>query len=123
MTGSIGMIVLAWPLFWLASSGDFLLVVLTFVIGCSVLQSLTYGPMAAFLAEQFGTRARYTGASLGYQIGSLLGAGFTPVIAASLYAGSSAIGSVVGYLIAGCALSAIVLGFFVRESKDVDITR
>ena len=102
--------------------GNFLLVVLAFVIACSVLQSLTFGPMPAFLAEQFGTRARYTGASLGYQIGSLLGAGFTPVIVAALYAGSGSIGSVIVYLVAGCALSAVVLALFVKESKDVDLS-
>lgn len=122
MTGFVGMVVLAWPLFQLASSGNFLLVVLAFVIACSVLQSLTFGPMPAFLAEQFGTRARYTGASLGYQIGSLLGAGFTPVIVAALYAGSGSIGSVIVYLVAGCALSAVVLALFVKESKDVDLS-
>jgi MFS family permease len=122
LTGFVGMVVLAWPLFLLASSGSFLLVVLAFVLACSVLQSLTFGPMPAFLAEQFGTRSRYTGASLGYQIGSLLGAGFTPVIVASLFASSGTVTSVVGYLVALCAMSALILALFVRESKDVDLT-
>lgn len=122
MTGFVGMIVLVWPLFLLASSGNFLLLVLAFVIACSVLQSLTFGPMPAFLAEQFGTRARYTGASLGYQIAGLLGAGFTPVIVASLYAGTGTIASVILYLVAACVLSALVLALFVKESKDVDLS-
>ncbi|MGW0018400.1 MFS transporter [Rhodococcus sp. NPDC003382] len=122
LSGFVGMVVLAWPLFQLASSGNFLLVVLAFVISCSVLQSLTFGPMPAFLAEQFGTRSRYTGASLGYQIGSLLGAGFTPVIVASFFASSGTITSVVAYLVALCAMSAVILAVFVRESKDVDLT-
>jgi MFS family permease len=122
LTGFVGMVVLAWPLFQLASSGNFLLVVLAFLIACSVLQSLTFGPMPAFLAEQFGTRARYTGASLGYQIGSLLGAGFTPVIVASLFAGSGTITSVIVYLVALCAMSAVILTLFVSESKHVDLS-
>ncbi|MFC9549751.1 MFS transporter [Rhodococcus sp. NPDC056960] len=122
LTGFVGMVVLAWPLFQLASSGNFLLVVLAFLIACSVLQSLTFGPMPAFLAEQFGTRARYTGASLGYQIGSLLGAGFTPVIVASLFAGSGTITSVIVYLVALCAMSTVILTLFVSESKHVDLS-
>ena len=42
------------------------------------LHGLIYGPLAAFIGEQFGTTSRYTGASLGYQLATLLGAGFTP---------------------------------------------
>nr|WP_269450209.1 MFS transporter [Gordonia sp. LAM0048] len=85
LSGLLGMTVLAWPLFILASSGSLVLVVTSFVIASSVLHALTFGPMPAFLAEQFGTRERYTGASLGNQIGSLLGAGFTPMVVAALF--------------------------------------
>jgi MHS family shikimate/dehydroshikimate transporter-like MFS transporter len=43
-----------------------------------------YGPQAAFLAELFGTRVRYTGASLGYQLAAPLSGGLAPLIAAAL---------------------------------------
>ena len=42
-----------------------------------------YGPQAAFLSELFGTRVRYSGASLGYQRAPLSG-GLAPLIAAGL---------------------------------------
>lgn len=45
-----------------------------------------YGPMATFISEMFGTRARCTGASLGYQPATTLGAGLAPLIATSLLA-------------------------------------
>lgn len=48
-----------------------------------VLGSLA-GPIGAFISEQFPADVRYTGASLAYQLGSTIGAGFTPMIAAAL---------------------------------------
>ncbi|CCW14796.1 permease of the major facilitator superfamily [Rhodococcus aetherivorans] len=83
-------VVLIVPILALLSSGNVALVTLGFVLGFGVCQSATYGPMAAYIAEQFGTAARYTGASLGYQGATLLGAGFTPVILASLQAAAAA---------------------------------
>lgn len=44
-----------------------------------------YGPMGAYIAELFEPRIRYTGASLGYQIGVLIGGGLAPTIATALY--------------------------------------
>jgi MFS family permease len=46
--------------------------------------SAMYGPQAAFFSELFGTRVRYTGASLGYQMASPLAGGLAPLIAAWL---------------------------------------
>ncbi|MCX4790203.1 hypothetical protein OG369_29690 [Streptomyces sp. NBC_01221] len=51
-----------------------------------LLQASMYGPMATFISEMFGTRARCTGASLGYQPATTLGAGLAPLIATSLLA-------------------------------------
>ena len=46
--------------------------------------SMMYGPQAALLAELFSTEVRYSGASLGYQLGAILGGGFAPIIATTL---------------------------------------
>ena len=43
-----------------------------------------YGPQAAFFSELFGTRVRYTGASIGYQLSSVLAGGLAPLIATDL---------------------------------------
>ena len=43
-----------------------------------------YGPQAAFLSELFGTRVRYSGASLGAQLSSVLAGGLSPFIATAL---------------------------------------
>jgi MFS transporter, MHS family, shikimate and dehydroshikimate transport protein len=43
-----------------------------------------YGPQAAYFSELFGTRVRYSGASLGYQLASVLAGGLSPLIATYL---------------------------------------
>jgi MFS family permease len=45
---------------------------------------MMYGPQAAFLAELFATHVRYSGASLGYQLGAIVGGALAPVIATAM---------------------------------------
>ena len=47
--------------------------------------SMMYGPQAAFFTELFSTEVRYSGATLGYQFGAILGGAFAPTIAALLW--------------------------------------
>jgi MFS family permease len=47
---------------------------------------LQYGPQAAFIAEAFTPRLRYSGASLGYQLASIIAGGPAPLIATWLFA-------------------------------------
>jgi hypothetical protein len=60
--------------------GAFIPVVTLGLIGHSAM----YGPQAAFFSELFGTRVRYSGASLGYQLASPLAGGLAPLIATAL---------------------------------------
>lgn len=55
------------------------------LIGRCLLQPVMYAPWPAVTAESFDVSHRYTGASLGYQLSSLIGGGFAPLIASSLY--------------------------------------
>jgi MFS family permease len=86
VTGAIAGAVLAFPIFQMLASGNVALVLIAFLIGNPLIQASMYGPMAAFISEMFGTGARYTGASLGYQLAATLGAGLAPLSAASLMA-------------------------------------
>ncbi len=112
------MIVLVYPLFALLSTGNLGLITLAFVVSM-VCHSATYGPMAAYIAEQFGTRSRYTGASLGYQLATLLGGGFTPVILASLFAGAGESLVPVGLFVIALAVVSGTLLLVTRETKDL----
>ncbi len=86
VTGAIAGAVLAFPIFQMLASGNVALVLIAFLVGNPLIQASMYGPMAAFISEMFGTGARYTGASLGYQLAATLGAGLAPLSAASLMA-------------------------------------
>ena len=81
--GSVGLALVAYPVMHALVSGSLWLVFIAFM-ALPLLQAAVYGPMAAFMGEAFGTRFRYTGSSLGYQIATTLGGGLGPLIAASL---------------------------------------
>ncbi|KAA9153815.1 MHS family MFS transporter [Amycolatopsis acidicola] len=77
--------VLALVLFFVAAdSGSKLGVVLAIVFGVNVAHDAMYGPQAAWFGELFEARVRYSGVSLGYQVGAVLSGGFAPLIAAAL---------------------------------------
>ncbi len=67
--------------------------------------SMMYGPQAALFAELFPVEVRYSGASLGYQIGAVVGGGFAPIIATALFAEFHSTLSISLYLCAMCAIS------------------
>jgi MFS family permease len=74
----------AYPLFVLLDSGSTPLVWLALVVALVFAHSPMYGPQAAFLSELFGTRVRYSGASLGAQLSSVIAGGLSPFIATAL---------------------------------------
>jgi MFS transporter, MHS family, shikimate and dehydroshikimate transport protein len=79
--------VVALALFFVAAgTGSAIAVVASIVFGINVVHDAMYGPQAAWFAELFDTRVRYSGSSLGYQIGAVLSGGFAPLIAAALLA-------------------------------------
>jgi MFS transporter, MHS family, shikimate and dehydroshikimate transport protein len=82
--GAVMTAVLAYPLFWLLDTGSTPLVVLAMFLVFIFSHAPMYGPQAAFLSELFGTRVRYSGASLGSQLASVVAGGLSPFIAADL---------------------------------------
>ena len=84
MAGAIVSLLMCFPAFLLANTGSAILIWLAMVIGVNIGHDLMYGPQAAYFAELFGTRHRYSGASLGYQLASVFAGGFAPLIAAAL---------------------------------------
>jgi MFS family permease len=119
ITGLVLFIAYMYPMFALLRSGNLFLVFLAFTVSLA-LHAMMFGPLAAFVTEQFGTTERYTGASLGYQLATLLGAGFTPTIITALYGKAAHLNSVLFYLIALCIVS-IVFILLTRETKNRDL--
>jgi MFS family permease len=74
----------AFAIFPLVDTGNFWLIVLAITMGL-IFVGMMYGPQAAFFTELFSTEVRYSGATLGYQFGAILGGAFAPTIAAFLW--------------------------------------
>jgi hypothetical protein len=85
--------------------------------------TMVYAPIAAWLVELFPTRIRYTSMSLPYHIGNGWFGGFLPTISFGLVAATGNMYYGLWYPI-GIALMTLVIGaIFLRETKDVDITK
>jgi len=93
----------AYPLFWLLDTGSTPLVWLALVVALVFAHSPMYGPQAAFLSELFGTRVRYSGASLGSQLSSVIAGGLSPFIATALLPYGR--GALAAYIIAMAAVT------------------
>ena len=94
----------AFPLFWLLNTGNPVLIALSFSVGM-VIFAMLYGPMGAFLPELYGTRLRYSGAAVSYNLGGVLSGALAPIIASQLLAATSASWSISLYVLAMAALS------------------
>ena len=84
MAGAIFTVLWAFAIFPLVDTGNFWLIVLAITMGL-IFVGMMYGPQAAFFTELFSTEVRYSGATLGYQFGAILGGAFAPTIAAFLW--------------------------------------
>jgi MFS family permease len=120
MAGAIGIIVYAWPFYALVDMRSQVYLTIAMVIA-QVIQSMMYAPLGALLSELFGTAVRYTGASMGYQLAALLGAGFTPMIASSLHANDVSRAPLVA-LAAGCGLVTVLAVWRLSETRGSDLS-
>ena len=95
--GALFTMFFAFPFFWLLDTQSPVLIWLAIILGVNLGHDAMYGPQAAFFSELFGTRVRYTGASLSYQLSSVFAGGFAPLVATALLArfGSSGVAAYV----------------------------
>ena len=82
---------------------------------------IQYGPQAALIAESFTPRLRYSGASLGYQLASIIAGGPAPLIATWLFA-SYQTGNAIAIYIAACAVISAVAAAFMPDYTGQDIS-
>jgi MFS transporter, MHS family, shikimate and dehydroshikimate transport protein len=117
--GAIMTAVLAYPLFLLLDTGSTPLVVLALFLVFIFSHAAMYGPQAAFLSEMFGTRVRYSGASLGAQLSSVIAGGLSPFIATALLRsyGKSALALYLIFM----AIVTIIAVFLATETHREDI--
>jgi metabolite-proton symporter len=82
---------------------------------------MQYGPQAALIAEAFTPRLRYSGASLGYQLASVIAGGPAPLIATALFAAYHS-GYAVSFYIAACAVVSLVAAALMPDYTGRDIS-
>jgi MHS family shikimate/dehydroshikimate transporter-like MFS transporter len=109
--------VLAYPLFWLVDTASTPLVVLALFLVFNFAHAPMYGPQAAFLSELFGTRVRYSGASLGSQLASVLAGGLSPFVATELLR-TYGRHAVAPYLIVMAAITVIAVAVAAETHRD-----
>ena len=118
LAGAAFLALYAFPLFWIVNTGSAALIFLALAIGFFGSAAI-FGPMAAFIAESFDTKVRYSGASLGYQMGAVLGGGLSPFVATALLAWSGgASWSVSVYLVLGALMSLVSVYLFAETYRS-----
>jgi MHS family shikimate/dehydroshikimate transporter-like MFS transporter len=107
--GAILSALLAFPLFTLLDTKDTLTITVTIAVLMSLTHGLMFGPQAAFLPELFGTKVRYSGASLGCQVSAAISGGFAPLIATGLLTWENGTRSISLYLVGLAALTLLAV--------------
>ena len=119
MAGAVLTALWSFALFPLIDTGNFYLVIVG-VTGGLVFLGMMYGPQAAFFAELFSTEVRYSGASLGYQIGAIIGGSFAPTIATLLWKNYDIFW--VSAYIAFASLLSLISVYFLTETYQSDLS-
>ncbi|MFC4001225.1 MFS transporter [Prauserella oleivorans] len=119
LVGALLMAVFAFPLFALVGTGSVPLVLLG-LIGGFTIHAVMYGPQAALFAEMFPADVRYSGASLGFQLASVLAGGLAPFVMTALLAATGSAWSVSLYIVAMSVLTFVAV-FTIRESFRRDL--
>ncbi|WP_409495222.1 MFS transporter [Amycolatopsis sp. cmx-11-12] len=113
--GAIGMAAWSFAFFAMLDTKNSGVIILAATVGL-VLHGAMYGPQAAFFSEQFPTRVRYTGLSVGGQLSSIAAGAVAPLIAVALFKEFGSTVPVSLYVVAMCALTVIAL-LVARETK------
>jgi metabolite-proton symporter len=119
--GAVGVGVWIFVFFTLLDTRSFGAILLATSVGL-VLHGAMYGPQAAFFSELFGTNVRYSGASVGYQLASIVAGALAPLIATALLKEFGSTVPVALYVGFACLLSVIAV-VVAKETKGVSLDR
>ncbi|WP_300010527.1 MFS transporter [Pseudonocardia sp.] len=120
LAGSVITGLWAFPLFWLADMGTALSMTIALTVAQLAL-SMMYGPLAAFFSEMFTAKLRYSGASLGYQMGALLGGAIAPLLSVYLLDLTGSTTAISFYIIIVAVIAvACVLALTETYQNDMD---
>jgi metabolite-proton symporter len=115
--GAAGLIVWAFAFYPMLDTRQPGIIIAAIVIGLLV-HSAMNGPQGAVIAELFPTRIRYSGASLCYQVTSIVGGSWAPIVSLALYRQFHSTLPISIYLAGACAVS-FVATLLARETKGL----
>ncbi|RTL74020.1 MAG: MFS transporter [Bradyrhizobiaceae bacterium] len=120
IAGTILSMIAAFPLFTFVETKDPTTIAIAIAIIMSITHGLMFSPQAAFIPELFGTKVRYSGASLGVQVSAAISGGFAPMIATGLLAYYGSTHAISWYLIALGAIT-LIATLVSRETAFEDL--
>ena len=121
LTGAAVMGVFGFIYFALLDTGNSTWIFIAIVLSL-IPHDMMYGPQAALIAEAFTGRLRYSGASLGYQLASVIAGGPAPLIAAALFAKYHS-GYAIAVYIAVCAILSLIATAMLGDYTNKDISQ
>jgi metabolite-proton symporter len=119
MLGAVTTGVFGFIYFGLLNTGSPALIFLAIVLSL-IPHDMMYGPQAALIAESFTGRLRYSGASLGYQLASVIAGGPAPLIATWLFAVYHSAFAIAGYILV-CAILSLIAVALMKDYTGKDI--
>jgi len=115
MMGAVFVALYGFVFFMLVQTRDPMYIILAYIGGLALSQASVYAVQSTWFAELFGTRVRYTGASLPYQIAGIITSGPAPLISAWLFATYKSTLPIAGYIAITAVLS-LVCAYFLAET-------
>jgi len=119
LIGAVGIGVWIFVFFPMLDTKDPVLIILATTVGL-VLHGAMYGPQAAFFSELFGTRVRYSGASIGYQLASIAAGALAPLIATALLKAYGTSFPISIYVVITCVITVVAI-LLSRETRGADL--
>jgi MHS family shikimate/dehydroshikimate transporter-like MFS transporter len=120
IAGTLLSMMAAFPLFTFVETKDPTTIAISIAIIMSITHGLMFSPQASFVPELFGTKVRYSGASLGVQVSAAISGGFAPMIATGLLAYFGTTHAISWYLIALGAIT-LIATLVSRETAFEDL--
>jgi MHS family shikimate/dehydroshikimate transporter-like MFS transporter len=120
IAGTLLSMAAAFPLFTFVETKDPTTIAIAIAIIMSITHGLMFSPQASFVPELFGTKVRYSGASLGVQVSAAISGGFAPMIATGLLAYYGTTHAISWYLIALGAIT-LIATLVSRETAFEDL--
>jgi len=91
------------------------------IVASLIPHDMMYGPQAALIAEAFTGRLRYSGASLGYQLASVIAGGPAPLIATAIFAKTHS-GTAIAVYVLFCAIVSLISAAMLGDHTNKDIS-